>query len=381
MKRSAPGVLVAVGLLVLLGSYIWYTQLVARELRREGTTTSQMYARIYRAVSDTTPGAADQALLDLSLSIRELGVPIIVTDGTGKITDVANVPIEAPASDPRIERLVKELDGQNPPIQLPDSKVVHFGNTPFVSRMQVIPAIQAGLLLVLILAGVAVLRSRNRAERERVWAGMARESAHQLGTPLSSLHGWLELLGESDGDPLVAQALPHMQGDIDRLERVSHRFERIGRPPKREPVDVSEVASQVVEYFGTRVPTLACPISLRLERHEGALKVAGDRVLLEWAVESLVKNAIDALAGRGGNIVVHVDAVAGSGVRIRVTDDGPGVPRELRRRIFSAGFSTKERGWGIGLALSRRIVEENHGGRLALAPSDRGAVFDIILPG
>jgi signal transduction histidine kinase len=381
MKRSAPGVLVAVGLLVLLGSYIWYTQLVARELRREGTTTSQMYARIYRAVSDTTPGAADQALLDLSLSIRELGVPIIVTDGTGKITDVANLPIEAPASDPRIERLVKELDGQNPPIQLPDSKVVHFGNTPFVSRMQVIPAIQAGLLLVLILAGVAVLRSRNRAERERVWAGMARESAHQLGTPLSSLHGWLELLGESDGDPLVAQALPHMQGDIDRLERVSHRFERIGRPPKREPVDVSEVASQVVEYFGTRVPTLACPISLRLERHEGALKVAGDRVLLEWAVESLVKNAIDALAGRGGNIVVHVDAVAGSGVRIRVTDDGPGVPRELRRRIFSAGFSTKERGWGIGLALSRRIVEENHGGRLALAPSDRGAVFDIILPG
>jgi signal transduction histidine kinase len=381
MKRSAPGVLVAVGLLVLLGSYIWYTRRVANELRHEGAATSQMYARIYRAVSDTTAGAADQALLDLSLSVRELGVPIIVTDRTGKITDVANLAIEAPAADARVERLVQELDGQNPPIQLPDGKLVHFGNTPFVSRMRVIPVIQAGLLAVLILAGVAVLRSRNRAERERVWAGMARESAHQLGTPLSSLHGWLELLGESDGDPLVGQALPHMQGDIDRLERVSHRFERIGRPPKREPVDVTEVAAQVVEYFGARVPTLACPISLRLERHDGALKVAGDRVLLEWAVESLVKNAIDALAGRGGNIVVQVDTVAGSGVRVRVADDGPGIPRELRRKIFSAGFSTKERGWGIGLALSRRIVEENHGGRLALTPSDRGAVFDIILPG
>jgi signal transduction histidine kinase len=109
--------------------------------------------------------------------------------------------------------------------------------------------------------------------------------------------------------------------------------------------------------------------------------VSGDRVLLEWAVESLVKNAIDALAGRGGSVVVRVDPVAGSGVRLRVADDGPGVPRELRRRIFSAGFTTKERGWGIGLALTRRIVEENHEGRLELAPSDRGAVFDMILPG
>ena len=382
MKRSAPVVLVAVGLLALLGSYVWYTVRMSTELRRDSAATSQMYARIYRAQSDTTAGAQALGMLDLATSIRELGVPVVVTDRHGNPTnDVANLPFEATVGDPRLLAYVRELDSQNAPIALPDSITVHFGNTAFFNRMRVVPLVQAALLAVLLLAAVTVVRSRNRAERERVWAGMARESAHQLGTPLSSLHGWLELLGERDADPLVAQALPHMRGDIERLERVSHRFERIGRPPKRDRVDVMEVATNVVEYFQARVPTLAFPVVLTVERGEGSVSVAGDQVLLEWAVESLVKNAIDALAGRGGTIAVRVDAVAGSGVRVRVADDGPGIPRDLRRKIFSAGFTTKERGWGIGLALTRRIVEENHSGRLALTPSDRGAVFDIVIPG
>jgi signal transduction histidine kinase len=381
MRRSAPVVLVSAGLVALLASYVWYTVRVSAELRSNTAATSQMYARIYRAISDTSASAPELAMLDLSQSIRELGVPVIVTDSTGRVTDAANLQVESGATSARMMAYVKELDSQNAPIILPDGKQVHFGDTPFVQGMRVIPLVQASLLAVLLLAGVAVLRSRSRAERERVWAGMARESAHQLGTPLSSLHGWLELLREREADSLVAQALPHMRGDIERLERVSHRFERIGRPPKREPVDVTQVASNVVEYFAERVPTLAFPITVSVERSEGQLMVAGDRVLLEWAVESLVKNAIDALAGRGGTIVVRVDPVAGSGVRVRVADDGPGVPRDLRRKIFSAGFTTKEQGWGIGLALTRRIVEENHQGRLMLAPSDRGAVFDIILPG
>ena len=379
MKRSAPVVLLAVGMLAFFASYIWYMQSVRDELRREATATSQMYARVYRAIADTTPGAADQALIELAQSIGELGVPVVVTNESGRIT--ASNPPESRLVGAPVDEYVRSLDAQNPPILLPGSIQVHFGNTPFVRRMGLIPRVQAALLAALFIALIAVLRARNRAERERVWAGMARESAHQLGTPLSSLHGWVELLRERESDPLVSQALPHMQGDLERLERVSHRFERIGRPPKLEPVDVTEAASNIVAYFAARVPTLAFPITLRVERGEGALSVAGDRVLLEWAIESLVKNAIDALAGRGGNIVVSVVPAAGSGVRVRVSDDGPGIPRQLRRKVFSAGFTTKERGWGIGLALTRRIVEENHGGRLQLASSARGAVFEMILPG
>ena len=259
---------------------------------------------------------------------------------------------------------------------------IHIGNTALIRGMRVIPLLMVGVLGVLILSGIVMLRSESHADRERIFAGMARESAHQLGTPLSSMHGWIELLRERD-DPMIAQALPHMESDIERLERVAHRFERIGRPPRRDPVDVAEVARNVVSYFSARVPTLAHPIA-RPPRGAATAPctVAGDRVLLEWAIESLVKNAIDALAGRGGSIVVGVETVAGGGVRVRVADDGPGVPRELRRKIFSAGFSTKESGWGIGLALTRahRRVRATADGSSSCRP-DRGAVFDILLPG
>ena len=210
---------------------------------------------------------------------------------------------------------------------------------------------------------------------------MAREAAHQLGTPLSSLHGWLELMADRDGDPASKSARRHMEGDVERLERVAHRFERIGRPPRLVPIDVGEAVEGVVNYFRARVPTLANTIVVNFERGDGPHTVPADRVLLEWAVESLVKNAVDALVGRGGTISVRVDRAAGGGARVRVSDDGPGVPPRLRRRIFAAGFTTKERGWGIGLPLARRIVEESHDGRLVLVPSDRGAVFDVILPG
>ena len=231
MRRSAPVVLVAVGVLLLLVSYVLYTQRVVNELRREAARTGQMFARIYGALSDPNAESGDAALLDLSKAVQELGVPVILTDSAGRPTAAANLPFVALIDDQRVSAYVAQLDRQNRPVVRPGLVTVHFGNTPLVTGLRVIPILQVSVLAVLIIAGMAVLRTRNRAERERVWAGMARESAHQLGTPLSSLQGWLELLRERDSDPLVTQALPHMAGDVQRLERVAHRFERIGRPP------------------------------------------------------------------------------------------------------------------------------------------------------
>jgi signal transduction histidine kinase len=182
-------------------------------------------------------------------------------------------------------------------------------------------------------------------------------------------------------DARLGAALPHIAGDVERLERVAHRFERIGRPPKREPVDVTAVVTQLAAYFRERLPTLAHAITIDVTGATDALVVPGDRVLLEWAIESLVKNAVDALSGRGGAITIGLNMAAGGGVAVRVADDGPGIPADIRAKVFAAGFTTKESGWGIGLPLARRIVEEAHGGRLVLVPSDRGAVFDVILPG
>jgi signal transduction histidine kinase len=228
--------------------------------------------------------------------------------------------------------------------------------------------------------GIGTLRTRSRADRERVWAGMARESAHQLGTPISSISGWLELLQENEQNPLTTSAVSHMKGDVERLERVANRFERIGLPPKRETVDLAATADHVLDYFAARLPSLAHAVTISRQYDSPPINVAGDALLIEWAIESLVKNSIDALAGRGGAISVSCQRLPEGAARLRVADDGPGVPRDLRKRIFEAGFSTKKRGWGIGLALARRIVEETHNGSLTLLPTDRGATFEIIFP-
>jgi len=379
MRRGAPALLVTLGLVVLLGWYVAYTQHLVAELRREASRSAQMYARVYSALSDPTDQSGTAALLDLSSHIDSMGVPVIVTDARGRPSAKANLPFDAPLESPRTMAYVRELDEQNAPVVEPGVGTVHFGNPPLVRSLRVIPIAQAASLSLLLLAGGYVIRTRGRADRERVWAGMARESAHQLGTPLTSLSGWIELLRERDGDELTASAITHMQTDLDRLERVAHRFERIGRPPKRDRVDAGELAERVASYFRARVPTLAHKVTVTSARPLQPLVVEGDAVLLEWALEALAKNAIDALAGRGGHLDISAAPLAEGGVRVRVADDGPGVPRELRSRVFDAGFSTKERGWGIGLSLARRIVEDNHGGRLVLAPSERGATFDVIL--
>jgi two-component system, sporulation sensor kinase D len=379
VRRSTPLWAVVFGVVALLTWYVFYMRSVVTDLRAEASRVGKMYARVYDALSDpnTDPTAA---LQDLSALMRESGVPIIVTDAHGAVTASANLPTEILGSNVRIAQYVRELARENKPVVEPGVGTVYFGNTRLVEGLRIIPALQALLIAMFLTAGIYALRTRGRADREQIWAGMARESAHQLGTPLSSMSGWIELLRDHDsGDPVVSHALAHMDGDLERLRRVAFRFERIGRPPRREKVDVGDVVERVATYFRARVPTLAKAVTIRSVRRGESLMVDGDPVLLEWAIESLAKNAIDALAGRGGRVTLSVLELPEGRVRIRVKDNGPGVPRELRKRIFEAGFSTKEKGWGIGLSLARRIVTEGHDGRLLLQSGTRGATFDIIL--
>jgi signal transduction histidine kinase len=388
VRRGASFIVVAVGVVLLLGSYIVYTQRVVVELRREAERSGRMYARVFEALADPASDPSN-ALFELSRQIAESKVPVLVTDAQGNLAAAVNTPYDKLAgtgahADPRrpgnesLRRYIATLDRQNPPVGEEGVGTIHIGDTPLVLGLRFIPLVQAGTLALLLLAGLYAVRTRGRADREKVWAGMARESAHQLGTPLSSLSGWLELLGEREEDPLAGQAIEHMRGDLDRLERVAHRFERIGRPPRRDPVDVRALVETVGGYFRARVPTLAHAVDIAASGGDEPLVIHGDAVLLEWALEALMKNAVDALAGRGGRIYI-TSARVPEGVRIRVADDGPGIPREIRARVFDPGFSTKDRGWGVGLSLARRIIEENHGGHLLLVPSPRGATFDVIL--
>ena len=381
MRRGAPEVIVGLLLVVLLASYVVYTQRVVRELRVEAQRSSLMYARVLRAQADTSADAGTEALFDLTKSIIAQGVPIVVTDVNGRPAYHANLPLDTTKDEQaQLRRFVRELDRQNSPVA--DSLVgkLHFGNTPLVKWLRIIPALQALSALILLGAGIYIVRTRGNAERERVWAGMARESAHQLGTPLSSLVGWIELLEDRAQDDVTRKTVVHMRADLERLDRVAHRFERIGREPRRDAVDAQELVERIASYFRARVPKLSHAVTIDVSSDEGPVRVRGDAVLLEWALEALVKNSIDALAGRGGSIRLGAVRRTGGGACLRVSDDGPGIPRELRGRIFEPGFSTKTSGWGVGLSLARRIVEENHGGTLQLAAADRGATFEIILP-
>jgi len=381
MRRGAPVVILGALLALLLALYIIYSQRVVMELRGDAGRYGQMYARVFGALADPREESGNAALLELSRQIRELGVPVIVTDMAGNPTAAANLPFEAPLDDPRVRAYIPRLDRQNIPVVEPGIGTVHFGDSKLITSLRVIPVILASLLVMIFSAGLYILRERVRTDRERVWAGMARESAHQLATPLSSLSGWLELLGERTGDEVASSAINHMGADLERLERVSHRFERIGRPPRRDRLDLGDLVVRVGEYFQARVPTLAHQVTIMASRGNQPVIVEGDEVLLEWALEVLVKNALDALAGRGGKMHITTRRLDPDRVRIRVADDGPGIPRELRNRIFEPGFTTKQAGWGIGLSLAKRIIEENHDGRLVLAHSEKGATFDIILQG
>ena len=381
MRRGSPELILAALIALLLGSILWYTHHVVGDLRVEAERSSRIYARIYHALGDTTEGAGTQALLGLSRSIVEQGVPVIVTDASGNPTAAANLPFEVAdvSRDARVRAYVRRLDDENPPVVDSMLGQIHFGNTPLVEGLRIVPVLQVATAAILLVVGFYVIRVRGNVARERIWAGMARESAHQLGTPLSSLAGWIELLEERAEDASTRAAAVHMRADLERLDRVAHRFERIGREPKSETVDVSLLVDRVAAYFRARVPTLANTIAIDVVHDGTPAAVNGDPVLLEWAIEVLAKNAIDALAGRGGRIRMSTTSMPDGGVRIRVADDGPGIPASLRSRVFEPGFSTKQSGWGIGLSLARRIVEENHRGKLMLAAADSGATFDVIL--
>jgi signal transduction histidine kinase len=372
-----------------------YAQSVLHELRRAAEREGRIYAQTYRTLYDTSTVDVQSrylsALLFLIEQERAAGIPMILTGPHGEIQDYANLTVSArkvrggKLDTATIRALIPRLAGQNPPIEEPGVGRIYYGDSKLVQGLQYIPLLQSLAIAMLVGIGLYAFLVRARAEREHVWAGMARESAHQLGTPLSSISGWIALLDDelteqgARADPMLRSAVTNMKADLERLERVAHRFERIGRPPRREPVDLVALVQRMATYFRGRVPTRAHAVTIDVNTPAEPVTVLGDAVLLEWVVEALTKNAVDALAGRGGRIELSAEATSDGGARVRVADDGPGVPRDLRRRIFDAGYSTKERGWGIGLSLARRIVEENHGGRLVLAPTDRGAAFDVIL--
>lgn len=409
LPRVWPIVAIVAFLAVFVG-HVLYTRTIVEDIRQDTERLATLYARALRVGS---PEEAQLLLFDEI--IQEFPYPVILTDDQGNPTAFKNLPeldIESqtgpwsPSERLELRRAAARMDRISRPYPVTDEngqivQYIHVSEAGTITLLRYLPYIQGFGLALIGLIAFWLIRYHLRVQRGQIWVAMARESAHQLGTPISSLYGWLELLriesaavtagaprpaggGSSGGETEVeiGTALTGMEQDLERLTKVANRFELIGRRPQLAPLDLREVVRDLEEYSRARLPHRGKRIELVTEIEPVPL-VAANRTLLEWAFENLLKNAVDALEGRGGRITVRVaSGMLPDTVIVEISDTGPGVPWKMRKQIFEAGVSTKPRGWGVGLSLARRIVEENHNGRLELVASEpgEGSTFRLTLP-
>lgn len=395
MNRRITALLVAILFASVLISFLIFTNQQAGVLRRDAEVFQQLNAINIAASNgelsleeevELWRGASGIVLLE---RVSRLQIPTVVTDTLGNPTSWSHLPDDLPddlsRTSEELRRYVEQLDSEREHLEFPGMQI-HFGEPEFLRRLSWIPLLQAAALIAIVAGGAWVVFTSFRSERERIWSAMARESAHQMGTPLSSLVGWLEVLEtrhrpdtEQPGEP---DLIDEMAADVRRLQKVSRRFELIGRKPKPVSVSVRATVDQLRRYFEARLPSLsdASKISIVVDIEPGEPRVMGEATLLEWAFENLIKNAVDALAPDGGTIRISYLGPNGRRSVYRVADTGPGVPPAIRDKIFDIGVTTKERGWGVGLSLTRRIIEEMHDGSIQLEDTTLGASFRIELP-
>jgi len=372
----------------LLGWYVVYAARINRVLREDTQFLADVYTRVQDGVLD--PGGGElQALFEIQDLIAGAGIPMVLTGRGDTVIAAVNTPVEAdPATQRGQERLLRfarDLDARTPPRMGPEGTQIHYGDSSFVRSVSLTPWLQVGGFLLSVALGLVLFRYQRRAQSEQAWTAMARELAHQLGTPISSLQGWLEVLRLSPeerppglDDAEVARSI---EEDLERLGRISHRFELIGRDADLTPLDLQEVVRSLEAYMNARLPRLGAEVRFENEFSDEIPTILGNEVLLMWALENIVNNSLDALAGRGGTIRFSTNQVESGWVRLRVHDTGSGVAPEVRDSLFEPGVTTKERGWGVGLALSRRIIEGVHGGRIELLDRwEGGTTLQIRLP-
>ena len=397
MIRIRWPVALATLFLVVFGWYLVYTQLLQDELRANRALMSEVFAIAQELIQDTSRSERlvggrlqDVPLFDLQEVMIRSRIPMIIISPAESVVSVENLPFEADILTPEGQEEVQayvsriEANGQEP-VRGAGGNLIYLGDPPQFSNVRWIPWLQASGLTLTALIGFLIIRYQRGAEQDKAWTAMARELAHQLGTPISSLKGWLEFMGLPDDEiPEGVKSDTVTMGierDLVRLERISHRFELIGRDPDLEILDIREVVRDLEQYLQARLPRLASEVLLVVDVPKDMPEILGSEVLLSWALENLVKNALDALAGRGGEIRLKVREGPYGWLHLRVHDTGPGVDPELRDKIFDPGVSGKARGWGVGLTLSRRIIEVTHKGHIFLLNSEgEGATFDIRLP-
>ena len=317
---------------------------------------------------------------DLNLVLKVMDenhtIPVIVLDSAGQVTTYRNLKIKGTNEADSMAYVAakghrQQAEGMYVRIYLGDGAEqegdyidVCYDDSVMIKRLQAWPFVQLGVVMVFVVVAIFALLTSKRAEQNKVWVGLSKETAHQLGTPISSLMAWTEILKETYPDDAL---LPEMDKDVQRLQLIADRFSKIGSLPELTGTSLNTVMEHVVDYMSRRT---SAKVNMIKQLPADDVIVKANAALFEWVIENLCKNAVDAMEG-AGTITLHVEK-SGSKALIDVTDTGKGIRKKDQRNVFTPGFTTKKRGWGLGLSLAKRIVEEYHRGRIYVKNSELG---------
>lgn len=368
--------LAAVAIGIVIGT-IFYSQYLARKIARDERVKVEQWVE----ASKSLLGTNNDVRLAFKIISDNHDIPIIETNEKDSITNFVNLDSLKAATDPKyLYRRLQSMKSINQPILYTDpndsTKInrYYFGHTSLLNEVRYYPIIQLIIVGLFILVTVISLRSSYRSVQNQVWAGMAKETAHQLGTPVSSLEGWVEMMKERPENDKIVQEL---EKDVNRLRLVSDRFGKIGSTPQLEQLDLIQQITNMVEYIRKRAPGKV-GFSINTNGHDKIMGLVS-APLFDWVIENLLKNALDAMEGRG-SISIDINETPAT-VVIDVTDTGKGIAKQNIARVFKPGFTTKKRGWGLGLSLSKRIISIYHKGEIFVKQSEigKGTTFRIIL--
>jgi len=381
--RQVKIILVVVAIVIAVVSLL-VSHLLVKDLQREERNKMEIWAEALHALNN-----ADENT-DLSLVLNVIQgnntIPVIVMDSDGVVSDYRNIEIKAQTvadSGAYVSRYGKRMYDNGDYIkiylgennsEMDDSLEVSEESRPYtlvcydesilLKRLAQYPYWQLGIVMIFVVVAIFALLASKRAEQNKVWVGLSKETAHQLGTPISSLMAWVEILKENYPDD---ELIPEMDKDIKRLELIAERFSKIGSLPEPVEASMNEVLAHVVDYMNRRTSKKVEIVS-HLPGEEVIVKMNAQ--LFEWVVENLCKNAVDAMEGNGRIDLTLTDE--GSRVAVEVSDDGKGIRKKDIKNVFTPGFTTKKRGWGLGLSLAKRIVEEYHKGKIFVKESEVG---------
>ncbi|MBL85761.1 MAG: two-component sensor histidine kinase [Winogradskyella sp.] len=360
--------------LILWNTYSFFQKFKAEE-RVKIKTWSVAQNNFLRSIDDLT--ADVDPVTTHVLTETTTSTPMLIIDKKGDVNNHINLNEEKLKDTTYINYLINKFSSENEPIEVVYKgevfQTIYYGNSPLLKKIGYYPL--ALLLIILLFAAVVYFfyRSTKTAEQNKLWTGMAKETAHQIGTPLSSLVGWTEILKTEKVNP---EYIAEIEKDIDRLQTITDRFSKIGSAPTLETLDLVEVTSSSYEYLKSRSSKL---INFEIEHPDAEIPVKLNAQLFSWTIENLVKNAIDAMKGKG-DLKLSISQTEKQ-VFVNITDTGKGIPKPLFNKIFEPGYTTKKRGWGLGLSLAKRIIEDYHNGKIKVVESeiDKGTTIQITL--